>query len=132
MFAKKAARSMKLVTETMKIEEMLDEPGISVMKKNELERRLDTLNTRISESDIRIKSLKEARECMALEVELGKVIDSLPEPGVEGKDKLPEKTAEKIDAVMEFFRRHAKDAAREQETSDEEEDAQLPAAQETQ
>jgi hypothetical protein len=115
VFAKKAARSMKLVTETMKIEELLDEGGLSPMKKVELEKRLDLLNTRISESDIRIKSLKEARECMALEVELGKVIDNLPETGPEGKDKLPEKDAEKVDAVMEFFRRHAKDSSRQAE-----------------
>lgn len=111
VFAKKAARSMKLVQESMKIEELLDDPDLSMARKLELEKRLEMLNSRISEADVRIKNLKEARECMQLEVDLGKVIDSMPEVLLDGKEKLSEQMSEKCDAVMEFFRRHAKDSS---------------------
>lgn len=111
VFAKKAARSMRLVQKAMQIEELLDDPDVTPVRKSELERQLEHINERIESADIRIKSLKEARECMQLEVDLGKAVESLPEV-VDGTSKLSEEMAEKVDSIHEFFRKHAKDSVK--------------------
>jgi len=58
---------------------------------------------------IEIKNFKEANEMVKLDVFLFQTIDQLPPVVSIGRNDLPEEEFNKVDKIMEFFRKHAKD-----------------------
>lgn len=58
---------------------------------------------------IEIKNFKEANEMVKLDVFLFQTIDQLPPVVSIGRNDLPEEEFNKVDKIMEWFRRHSKD-----------------------
>lgn len=68
------------------------------------------LRDRINRGEgVEIKSFREANEMIKLDIYLTNTLDQLPHVKSEDRGVLPEEEAKKVGAIMEFFRRHAKD-----------------------
>lgn len=59
-----------------------------------------------------IKTFREAKEMIELDIYLSKTIDQQPEFGSMGEDKLSEEMAEKVDRIMEFIRKKAMESCK--------------------
>lgn len=58
---------------------------------------------------VEIKNFKEAKDMIELDIHLFKTLDQLPQAELEDRGGISEEEAKKIDEIIEFFRRHAKD-----------------------
>jgi len=57
---------------------------------------------------LEIKNIKEAKDVIELDMHFSKTLDQLPQAELEDRGIISEEEAEKVDRIMEFFRRHSK------------------------
>jgi hypothetical protein len=109
-FSRKLGKSVKLLNAIMSIEEQLMHPDIPTAHKKDAEERLKLLRKDLVDHGIEIRSFKEAKDMIELDVYLSKIVDQMPEQIIPDKRRLPESEADKVDRLMEYLRKKAPEA----------------------
>jgi len=87
-------------------------PDLMPQQRLDLEMKMKEMQKDLKETGVEIRDFRELNECIQLDTSLGKLTDEVPVLTDEDKQRMGEGTTEKIDAIMEFFRRKAKDLER--------------------
>jgi len=111
-FSRKVSRSTRILNRILQIEEVLARGELPDAARKEAEVELADLREDLRRNGIEIRSYKEAKECIELDLHLGRYLEELPDVTEHGKSRLSEGTAETIDKIMEILRKRAADSVR--------------------
>jgi len=108
-FSKRASRSARMIVEIINLADSLMRPDLPEETRKRMKERKEVLDRDLKENGVQIKSFKDLNDCISLDVELGKTIEGMPSLVFGDREKIGEGAAEKLDKLVEFFRRKAGD-----------------------